>query len=88
MNSLRDFDDNPLYVFASITADIYTFDLFRSFMDRVKDGAIKIKSAQFPAFIYSSATPYDPRNRSCGLLRGEVLLRVCAGFAWNESWRH
>jgi hypothetical protein len=63
-----------------------SFNLFRTFTDRVKDGVIKIKSAEFPAFIYSSAIQYDPQNRNRGLLRGEALLRVRADQSlWNQA---
>jgi hypothetical protein len=79
MHSLSNFDEDSTYVITPLTADnLCTFTLLRSFMDRVKDGDIKIKSAEFPAFLYSSTRRYDPQNRSRGLLRGETLLRVSA----------
>ena len=57
-------------------------------MDGVRDGNIKIKSSEFPAFIYSSAMRYDPQNRSRGLLRGDAILRVRPDRSlWTESWR-
>jgi hypothetical protein len=45
-------------------------------MDSVKDGTLKIKSGDFPAFIYPSNRRFDPSNRGRGLLRGEALVRV------------
>jgi hypothetical protein len=48
-------------------------------MENVKDGKLKIKSGEFPAFVYPSSKRFDPANRGQGLLRGEALVRVREG---------
>jgi hypothetical protein len=45
-------------------------------MESIKDGKLKIKSGEFPAFVYPSSKRFDPSNRGQGLLRGEALVRV------------
>ena len=51
-------------------------------MDGVKDGTIKIKSGEFPSFLYPSGVPFDPNNRGRGLLRGEALVCVSKKFQY------
>jgi hypothetical protein len=48
-------------------------------VESVKDGKIKIKSSDFPAFIYPSNRRFHPFDRAQGLLRGDALVRVSDG---------
>jgi len=54
-------------------------------MEKVKDGKLKIKSGEFPAFVYPSGKIFDPANRVQGLLRGEALVRVREGHPIHIS---
>jgi len=48
-------------------------------MEGVKDGKIRIKAGDFPAFVYPSNRIFHPSNRAQGLLRGDALIRVSDG---------
>ncbi|TFK31267.1 hypothetical protein BDQ12DRAFT_729703 [Crucibulum laeve] len=41
-----------------------------AFMEQVKDGQIKIKAKDWPAFVYSADVEFDPEDVSNGLMRG------------------
>ena len=45
-------------------------------MEKVNDGAIKIRASKWPTFLYDHEVPYDPDNKDNGLCRGFVLVRV------------
>lgn len=76
MHSIADFNiDRQCVVYRVLDCrSIHGF--FRAYMDRVKDGIIKIKSFEFPSFLYQSNETYDPDDRGHGLLRGDALIRV------------
>jgi hypothetical protein len=46
-------------------------------MDGINEGRMLIKSCELPSFLYDSKVKYDPNDRANGLLRGDVLIRVC-----------
>ncbi|KAG1760158.1 hypothetical protein EDD22DRAFT_955192 [Suillus occidentalis] len=55
-----------------------TFDAdsrYRSFMEKVKEGQIKITAAKLPTFLYDESM-FDPAKKSQGCLRGYYLKRV------------
>jgi hypothetical protein len=52
-------------------------------MDAVNDGTIDIKSYEMPSFLYDSETEYDPDARHIGLLRSEILVRVCVHLSFS-----
>ncbi|KAH9984125.1 hypothetical protein BJV77DRAFT_216914 [Russula vinacea] len=45
-------------------------------MTKVNDGTIRIRAAEWPAFLYDQKTEYDPENEEKGLLKGYVLVRA------------
>jgi hypothetical protein len=49
-------------------------------MTKVNDGTIRIRAAEWPAFLYDQKTEYDPENEEKGLLKGYVLVRVCCSL--------
>lgn len=45
-------------------------------MKKLEDGRIPVSSLDFPTFLYSMATVYNPKNIQEGLCRGPLLVRV------------
>lgn len=45
-------------------------------MSNVLDGTTKIKTTQWPSFLYPNGTVYNPECLDEGLFRGEVFLQV------------
>ncbi|TFK38280.1 hypothetical protein BDQ12DRAFT_723616 [Crucibulum laeve] len=57
-----------------------------AFMDQVKDGQIKIKAKDWPAFVYSADGEFDPEDVSNGLMRGYVGIHAfCCIFTGPSS---
>jgi len=48
---------------------------YRSFMEKVKEGQIKITATKLPTFLYDESM-FDPAKKSQGCLRGYYLKRV------------
>ncbi|KAK2461361.1 hypothetical protein APHAL10511_006623 [Amanita phalloides] len=48
----------------------------KTFMENVRNGVIKFKERDFPAFLYDQSIPYDPDNKDAGLLKGHALIQT------------
>jgi hypothetical protein len=52
-------------------------------MAKVNDGTIRIRAAEWPAFLYDQKIKYNPEYEDTGLFRGYVLVRVCCSLLFN-----
>jgi len=47
-----------------------------SFLNKLKDGRIKIMAEDWPTFLYDSHSTYNPEDIEVGLMRGHLAVRV------------
>ncbi|KAH9025255.1 hypothetical protein EDB83DRAFT_2427662 [Lactarius deliciosus] len=46
------------------------------FRNSVQSGALRIKTGDYPCFLYPNNTVYNPRDRANGLFRGHIFIRA------------
>lgn len=49
---------------------------YRAFRNSVQSGTRRIKSGDYPCFLYPDTAVYNPHRRAKGLFRGHIFIRV------------
>ena len=77
LKHLQEFDRDPQQVLALIYDQLTGFsESLRLFMNKVLDGTLKIKTSQWPLFLYPDDTVYNPECIDEGLFRGSLMIQV------------
>jgi hypothetical protein len=54
--------------------------MYSEIAEHLKDGRVKVRSGDWPAFLYDENMAYNPKAKDEGLLQGYLLVRVSCSF--------
>lgn len=67
---------DPMYVPYSQMPVFNRLTVYRAFRNSVQSGTLRIKTGDYPCFLYPDNAAYNSKDRAKGLFRGHVFIRV------------
>ena len=67
---------DPMYAPYSQMPMFDQLTVYRAFHNSIQSGTLRIKTGNYPCFLYPNNTAYNSKDRAKGLFRGPVFIRV------------